>query len=549
MTKNKIMAMAVALMMPLLVFAKNVDPKKDVCGTVLDSKGEPIVGAVVSDSYTAVQTDARGHYSFVRNPAAAYVYVSIPADCKVPLRQGHPCFYIKLDDKRTSYDFEFERLNKPETEFNLFFIGDPQSQNTHHVDRMKTEGIPDMKAYSKKQKGPCYAITLGDIGYTEGGRNTNYLFPMIREEMAAEKTGMPVFQTVGNHDFEFAKGDLDEFNPTVSVRRDRMFEAVFGPIDYSWNRGDLHIISINDVMFDNLDKANKYYCGITDAQLEWLRQDLSFVPKDKMVILCLHIPISTKSIAGMKTPQTKHQLQNLFDATDLMAGFSNARVFSGHTHTNFKRTLSNGVREFTVGAMSGCWWWSRNCADGSPNGYLVCHVKGADIPDHLYKGLGFSDKFQARIYRGDAVFGGKYEEFALKHGHDVLLINVFNYDDSWKVQVYENGKLMEDDLKPMKATGEFEPTADGGKDWWAIGYNVGVVGRGHAPGSTRNNYCEKCYHMFRYKMTDPDAKVKVVVIDDAGRKFVHTRILDSRSVEEAPYSDAEPPAYKTSQIW
>ncbi|MCQ2116497.1 MAG: calcineurin-like phosphoesterase family protein [Bacteroidales bacterium] len=529
--------------------ASAVDPLKDVCGQVLDTDGKPLAGVVVSDGYTAVQTDAEGRYAFVRNAAAAYVFVSVPADCVVPLRQGHPCFYRKLDDKRTSYDFELRRLKKVETDFNLFLLGDPQCQNTHHVDRMKNEGIADMKAYAKKQKGSCYAVTLGDIGYSEGGRNTNYLFPVIRQEMAADKAGMPIFQTPGNHDFEFASGSVNEFSPTVTLRRNRMFEAVFGPLDYSWNRGDVHIVSMNDVRFDNLEKASKYSCGFSDEQLEWLRQDLSFVPKDKMVILCVHIPFATKSLAGMKSEETKHAFQNVLDAVELMGQFSNAMVFSGHTHTNFKNTLFNGVREFTVGAMSGCWWWSRNCADGSPNGYLVCHFKGNRLADHIYKGLGFSDKHQMRIYRGDAVFGGKFEEFRLQHGHDALLINVYNYDESWKVQVYENGKLMADDLKPMAPSKEFEPTADGGKDWWAIGYNVGVVGRGHSPGSTRNNYCEKCWHMFEYKMTDPNAKVKVVVIDDAGRKFTETKIYDSKSLEEVDYSLAEPPAYHESQIW
>ena len=78
--------------------ASAVDPLKDVCGQVLDTDGKPLAGVVVSDGYTAVQTDAEGRYAFVRNAAAAYVFVSVPAGCEVPLRQGHPCFYRKLDE-------------------------------------------------------------------------------------------------------------------------------------------------------------------------------------------------------------------------------------------------------------------------------------------------------------------------------------------------------------------------------------------------------------------------------------------------------------------
>lgn len=524
------------------------DKKVDVRGKVCDDKGRPIAGAVVSDSYSCVVTDENGEYNFRRNPAANYVFVSVPSEYEIPLRQGQPAFYWKLDDKHLSYNFEFKTLSKKENAFNVFFIGDPQCQDTYHVNRLMHEGLADMKAYSAKKKGSSYAITLGDIVYSQSGRNCNYLMPIVRQAMSAENAGMPVFQTVGNHDYEFAQGALNEYAPTPSLRRNRMFEAVFGPTDYSWNRGDVHFISICDVRYEGLGKA-KYTAGISDAQLEWLRQDLSHVSKDKMVVLCLHIPIATKNVKSVKDDDKRHDMQNLFDAVDLLAQFTNSMVFSGHTHTNFKNTLKGGVREFTVGAMSGCWWWSRNCADGSPNGYLYCRFEGNKLADYLYKGAGFSEKHQMRIYRGDAVFGGSYEAFPLQHGHDVLLINVFNWDEDWTVSVYENGKLMAENIKPMKPTKEYVPTSDGGKDWWAIGYNVGVVGRGHFPGSTRNNYCEKCWHMFRYKMSDPEAKVKVVVKDPFGRTFKETKIYQSSRWEDADYEAAVPPAYPETQVW
>lgn len=34
--------------------------------------------------------------------------------------------------------------------------------------------------------------------------------------------------------------------------------------------------------------SSNYKGGITDQQLEWLRQDLSHVAKDKLVIFCAH---------------------------------------------------------------------------------------------------------------------------------------------------------------------------------------------------------------------------------------------------------------------
>ena len=62
----------------LTVFASEARTMK-VFGTVSDISGNPVPGVTVSDGFTAVQTDAEGHYSFVRNEAAYYVHYSVPS--------------------------------------------------------------------------------------------------------------------------------------------------------------------------------------------------------------------------------------------------------------------------------------------------------------------------------------------------------------------------------------------------------------------------------------------------------------------------------------
>lgn len=489
-----------------LFAAKPLPP--EVKGHVTTTSGKPLAGVVVSDGFTVVTTDADGYYCFPRIPEAYYVFVSIPSDMQVPLRQGNPCFFKKLED-RPAYDFCFEPLRKgPEKEFNLFLVADPQCQWVWHVNRLRYEAIPDMKAYARKCKGPSYAMTLGDIAYSEGHRNTNYLLPVIREEFDASKTGMPVFQTIGNHDFEYPLTAVEPGSPTISMRRNRNFEDVFGPANYSFNRGDVHIVSMLNVCFETFGAPGKYHGDFSDAQVSWLEQDLAAVPADKLVILCVHIPFE-----GIYK-----KFANVGKVMDMLAARSHSYIVSGHTHTIKHLHYPNGVSEFVAGAMSGCWWWSKNCADGAPNGYAVWKIKGNEIVSDIYKGQNFKDDFQMRMYRGDAEFGGEFEQFKLAHGAGSILVNVWNWDEGWRSEVYENGKLA-GSLEALPVSGEFEAPFNGSKDWWAIGYNVGVVGRGHAPGSTRNNYCSKNYHMFKYTLKDPSAKVKVVVYDKSGRKF------------------------------
>ena len=509
---KKLICVILSLATASLLFAAKPLPK-DVRGTVSTVDGKPVAGVAVSDGFNVTTTDAEGKYCLPRVAAAYYVFISIPSEYEVPLRQGHPCYYKKLED-RPAYDFTLVPLKHgPEKEFNLFLAADPQCQWLWHVRRLATEAIPDMKAYSKKLKGPSYAMTLGDIAYSEGHRNTNYLLPVIRDEFSAEKTGMPVFQTIGNHDFEYPLTAVEEASPTISMRRNRNFEDIFGPVNYSFNRGDVHIVSMIDVCFETFGAPGKYHGDFTDEQVSWLEQDLAVVPQDKLVILCVHIPFE-----GMW-----NKVPNATKVMNLLASRPNARIVSGHTHTMKHLHYENGVSEFVAGAMSGCWWWSKNCADGTPNGYSVWRIKGNEVVSDIYKGQNFKDDYQMRIYRGDAEFGGEFEKFRLAHGEGSILVNVWNWDEGWRSEVYENGKLA-GELEKLPVSAEFQAPYDGSKDWWAIGYNVGVVGRGHAPGSNRNNYCSKNYHMFKYTLKDPAAKIKVVVYDKSGRKFSCSKI-------------------------
>lgn len=507
-----------------------------VMGKVTDVQGHPIAGVTVSDSYTAVQTDQNGAYCFERNEGAYYVHYSIPAEYQVELRYGTPCFYKKLD-RDSIYNFVLTPLKEgKEKDFNLFFLADPQCQNTRHVRRFHTETIPDLKAYSQTLTGKSYGITLGDIAYTEGEFNTTYILPMMKEEMRQENSGMPFFQTNGNHDLIRDGLSVNNENPTAMVRHKRMFEDLFGPLNYSWNRGDVHIISMDNVMYDLINVGGKYHGEIAPEQLEWLKQDLSFVPKSKMVIFCCHIPM--------------YSVKNCQEVLELLKPFANSTIYSGHIHTNTYHPYSNGVMEYNLAAASGCWWWSNCCSDGTPNGYKVVHINGNKIADQIWKSTNLSQDFQMRMYRGNSVFGGSFETCALPFNEKTILINVFGYDKDWKVEAYENGKY-KGELTPLPVSTEKVPDVAGSKDWWAIGYNIGVIGRGNIKGSNRNSYISKCCHMFKYEMKKASSQLEIVATDPYGRKFKCSEIISGNALQdkEGIYKTDIAPIYPASPIW
>ena len=67
---------------------------------------------------------------------------------------------------------------------------------------------------------------------------------------------------------------------------------------------------------------------ISDRQLNWLRNDLKVVPKDKLIVLNAHIPFATYTDASAQ----KHQVDNLADLYEII-GDRPALGLSGHTHT------------------------------------------------------------------------------------------------------------------------------------------------------------------------------------------------------------------------
>ena len=103
-------------------------------------------------------------------------------------------------------------------------LGSPSQSSASKAPMIHSETAPDLKKTAKKTKTPIYAVSLGDIVYSEGPRNANYLMPMIKEEMRAENIGMPMFQTIGNHDCDYEPVAIGARNSTPTVRLQRMFD-------------------------------------------------------------------------------------------------------------------------------------------------------------------------------------------------------------------------------------------------------------------------------------------------------------------------------------
>lgn len=525
--------LAAALLCGLTAMTQIVSPRgHDLYGVVRDGDGRPVRGVVVSDGFSCCATDARGVYRLDRNPDAAFVFYSVPAAYEVDTGTGNPCFYERLDPARTRYDFTLKALpDGAERQFRLFCMADPQCQNERQLSRFRSEAVPDIRRAAAESDRPGYGVTLGDLAFSNDRTDAMWVMEHMARAMDRRLTGIPVFQTMGNHDNTFVPVAPDAGSSTINMKYRRAFENVFGPADYSWNRGEVHFVSMKDIDYRSGERSSEYSLGFSDEQIEWLRQDLSFVPRDRMVILCLHIPICTSKD------------ENSMKVVGMLGEFAEAHIMAGHTHYNRNHIHPNGVYEHVHGAVCGAWWVSRLNGDGTPYGYGVYDIDGATVVDWRYRGIGLDPDFQLRVYRGDAVFGGEYERFAMPLGRDVITANVWNADPDWKIEVYENGRQT-GVMKPVKTTtGVEKPSEKSSKDWWAVGYHIGVAGRGHRgghsplAGGSRKSYMTTCRHMYVYRLNDPDAEIKVVATDRFGNRFEQSHIIAGAEYDgvAAPY--------------
>ena len=206
------------------------------------------------------------------------------------------------------------------------------------------------------------------------------------------------------------------------------------------NRGMAHYIVLNNNYYINRDY--RYIGYIDECQLQWLEKDLSFVPKNHLVFIYMHIPSSsTKELQfNALLPDETSNAASLYH---MLKGY-NAHILTGHSHYNGNVVFNDSLMEHNTAAVCGTFWKSNICTDGTPSGYGVYQVNGNKV-SWKYKSVGFPINYQFRVYPTGA--SDEYPE-------DVI-VNVWNWDELWKVEWYEDGKYMGN----MKQFEGFDPMA------------------------------------------------------------------------------------------
>lgn len=440
---------------------------KKIKGKVL-SDGKGVKGVVVSDGYTVIATDNKGKYEFEPHAAATNIFISTPSGYAFKTENGISRHYHSLKNitTRKNLDFELTRLDKDDTEHQFIIWADPQVKNKKDVEKMMTQSVPDVqKLIAGAGSGTLlHGITVGDIVWDELP-----LFPEYNK--AVEKMGIPFFQCIGNHDMDYNKGG-DETS-------DQTFQQMYGPTHYSFNRGKVHYVVMDDVRY--LGKDREYDGYISQNQLDWLQKDLSFVPKDQLIILCVHIPVHN----GIKNNEALYAL--LEDRQ--------VHIMSGHTHYH-RNVIRENIFEHNHGTVCGAWWTGPICGDGTPCGYGVYKVKGTELSWH-YQSTGESADHQMKIFVDD------------KATQKQVQVNIWNHDPEWKTEYWVDGSH-KGLLEQVEA---FDPLAYA----TLLGPELPKP-RGFAEP-------RKTEHMFKAMIPATTKEIKVIATDRFGKKYSSTHTI------------------------
>ena len=469
-----------------------ISKDSDVAGVITDSKsGKGIPGIAVTDGYSFTVTDRHGVYQMDVDDRCRSIYYTTPAGYEIALDDGDhtPAFFATHTPGSVfeRHDFTLTPLDRDETDFTVFMLADPQCQLLKDLERFRSETMPDLQArinlgISTGEMENVYAMTLGDIVYDD----QNDWVPM-KEIMSNVKVDdqdgyLPVFQVIGNHDHY--NGFYNDYDcSSVFVRN-------FGPTDYSFDRGKVHFVMMDNVYYlshgtvpDKGFTRVGYTSGFTPEQVEWLRQDLALVEdkEDKMVILCVHIPL--RDIDGKEEGQEGYNYPAILAQ---LTSFKEAHIMAGHTHypemfyhDSYKTAGGNPVMEHIHGAVCGAWWHCNTCVDGTPYGYAFYQVKGNQLSDWQAKFTGQPDTLQLRVYNGnDSYTGTKGLVYKWEDKFKDCFIATVWYDDDryWKVELEMDGKVY-----PM--TRVTEPQ----RDWYAYSFFINENGRNINNGSYKFN--------------------------------------------------------------
>lgn len=470
-------------------------------------KGMPDVA--VTNGREVVLTDANGMYTL---PVGNDNIISLikPAGYKINTNaHNQPVFYYihkpegspKLKHAGVAptgalpKEINFGLVPQQEADtYTALLFGDPQAYNMDEIDYFTRGVVSEVQGI----KDVAFGLSMGDLV----GNDPSLFNPYIQ---AVKKVGIPWYNLIGNHDLNFDATD-DKYS-------DESYEASFGPDNYAFNYGKTHFIILDDVIYPDPRDKEGYWGGFSDDQLAFIENDLKHVPKDKLIVVAMHIPLSEPWDDAFRDEDRARFFALLKD-------FPHTLSVSAHTHLQKQDffTRKDGWQQdtphhhYNMGTTSGDWYSGKlneqgipvsTMRDGTPKGYAFIHFTGNTYTVD-YKVAGKPNDYQIEVFAPKLVS-------KVKKNKAFVYANVFMGKEGDKVQYRIDGG----EWKKMEYAPTHDPNYTEAIMEWDTTEKVLKGRRGNDP--------EDCMHLWKaplpHNLPVGEHKIEIQATDMYGHNY------------------------------
>lgn len=372
-----------------------------------DDSDAGIANVSVSNGCDVVVTDNNGRYQISLAPGQI-LFISQPAGYRVQLDEHNiPQFFYRYYPQGTpqqvdgqtvdwswpvveptgslpeSIDFPLVQHTLP-ADFTAHAFADTQARSDLDQDKLREDLINPLVG---NPYGVEFGITVGDVVY-----DNLELYERHKDMMAL--MDIPQWYLPGNHDINFESPDAHYANET--------YKRHFGPTYYSFNVGNVHFVSLNNVQYagagQRLAEGGVYRGYISEDQLHWLEQDLAQVAKDKLLVIATHIPLVSGARDNTGSEPARGPSTVNFDALlTLLQPFEHIHGIAGHDTSNSWKVEVNHTHNWqgqpwiahTLAEVRGNGWGTgvqdargvndAMMQDGNPNGFYVLRFDDVNV--------------------------------------------------------------------------------------------------------------------------------------------------------------------------
>jgi len=298
-----------------------------------------------------------------------------------------------------------------------------------------------------------FLVTLGDNVAERLG-----MFDILGD--VVKQIGVPWRPVPGNHDENYdTLGDKYALETYIKN---------YGPQYYSFEQGLAHFIVIDDINWirESMEKNGTYNCALGEDQMAFIKNDLARVPKDKLIVFFMHIPIV--------------QLKERNELFNILKDYPHTLSVAGHTHSQYDAFLNKedgwkgkGAHHLHVqGATCGAWWGGvedeyglshAGNLDATPNGYSFLDITGNQYKIKFYASRRPAD-FQMAIWT-------PFEMITQESDTTAAYVNIFAGNNKTKITMTLDDTVV---LNPVKT---LEPDPRGVRQQqWEKDANSKLVG-------------------------------------------------------------------------